>query len=290
MCRVTRRFSNGRFAHGTQTRQLASCQRFHPLQIPLRIQGLHPVFAIGQRHACCFDALGFSSPLLHGRHLLDRNAFAHGGIWMLQGRDWWLMRQSPRSNQQSTLGQGIEELANGLAQLHTTRHARYGRLCNCIEEDGYDWRCLEVITPQHLQRLRKAVIHQHAPGHSHIKVGVHQVLGQRNRRITGNIQWTCGREVVPHGSHFAADAERGHQIIEESVVVVRANQDDELGIKGMNGSPRLFHRAVEGVLILFADRVQPQQRRVRHAQKCALRILKFDLNHASTCAAAGNCA
>ncbi|MPN09777.1 hypothetical protein SDC9_157069 [bioreactor metagenome] len=259
----------GFLAHRAQLIKLAAGHGLHPLQIPFGVERLDPVFAVGQRHASRLHALGFGITLgLRGQAFVG-DEFDHGGIGMLHGGHGRLVRQAAGADQQGAFGQRVQEFADALAERAAASQAGDGGLRDRVHEHRDHRRRLHVVVPQELQRLREAVIHQHAARYRDVEVVVHQMARQCQRLVLGNVQRACGREIVAHGGGLGADAKRRHQLVEEAVVMVGADQHDEFGCELMHEGARRANGRVKRHLVFVVDRVQSEQRRMRHAKKCA---------------------
>ena len=103
------------------------------------------------------------------------------------------------------------------------------------------------VTEKYLQRLNRAVVHVHAGRDRDVDVGVQHRFGEIGGDVGGNVERTGLGAVVADPCRSRADAERRHHAVEHAVVVVRGEDDDELGVVGTHELPGVGEGCVDVV-------------------------------------------
>ncbi|CAD5379623.1 hypothetical protein OF001_U70086 [Pseudomonas sp. OF001] len=209
-------------------------------------------------------------PLLARRALVGRQvaaaahqAFGHARVHLGQLGHRRLVRQAAGGQQQHALVQRTGEVADGLAEQAGALEARQRR--GDRVDEHRDHRATVETTEQQLQRLGESVVDLHAVGHR----GVHPGLQHRGRAGLGQFarygERAGCRAVVADGVGGHADAERRHQVVEEAVVVVRREQDDQLGSEARDALAGALHHGIHLGQHLCSRIDMAHQRRVRQA-------------------------
>jgi hypothetical protein len=134
---------------------------------------------------------------------------------------------------------------------------------------------------QHLQGLRETVIDIHPLGQGHVDLGVQDGPGQRQGGVVVDGQGTGWRVVVANRLGRRPDTERRHHVVEEAVVVVRAEDHDQLGREIGDKGPRVIEGGLDTLARLAGGLGVTHKRRVRHRHEG--RRHEYDSQNCAAC-------
>ena len=180
----------------------------------------------------------------------------------LQGRHRRFVGQPAGPDEQHPLVQAGQVPAEGLAEGADPVH-RGERRGDGVDEERHRRHRVQPAE-EDLQRLHHAVVDLHPQRHREVDPAVQRGLGQPLGDVPGDVERAWGGTEVADRGGREADAELRHQLVEEAVVVVRAEDDDQfrvvLGDELAGGGERGLD--VRGQ---FSRRLRElQQRAVRH--------------------------
>jgi hypothetical protein len=156
--------------------------------------------------------------------------------------------------------------ADGLAE-GTDPGDRRERWGDGVDEER-DRRHRVQPAEEDLQRLHHAVVDLHPQRHREVDAAVERGLGEPFGDVAGHVERARGGSEVADGRGREADAELRHQLVEEAVVVVRAEDDDQFRVVVGDELPGRGERGLHVLGQLSRWVRELQERAVRHRAEC----------------------
>ena len=163
--------------------------------------------------------------------------------------------EATRTDEQGSLVPLREEVSDGLPQGPDPRHGNEG-LRDAVDEDRHD-RAPGDVAQKDLQRLNGPVVELHPPGDRRVKAGVGDVLREVLGDRTRDVQRARLRAVVADRERVEADTERRHDVVEETVVVIRREDYDQFRVVVGNEGPGLGECTLQGLFDIGWRLVEP---------------------------------
>ena len=254
-----------RFADGADAAPVAGFQHVHHAGVPGGIE--RP--PIGR--SCGHVAPGLHHPalargaLLRCRRLAHDDAFAHGGVRIVEGWNRRVVRQAAGANEEDASRIAREMRAHRTTQGRHALDRGDGGRSGGIEKDRQHRRAVEAAEHQ-LQRLRHAVVHGHAARDGGVEFLRDQGTRQFQCFSAGHVHRARRCAVVAYRIGFGADADRRHHLVEKTVEMVRCEQDDQFRPERTRQARRFGESAAQVRIDLPRERIEVQERGVGQAQ------------------------
>ena len=253
------------FADAVHTDPVAAFQKVHDMRVPscvertpVRCAGRH--VAPGLNHPCLARGA-----LFRGCALPHDDAFAHGGIGIVQGRDRWVVRQAAGADVEDAPRVLGEMAAHRATQLHHPRHCRDRRRRRRVDKDRQHRHRLQAVEQQ-LQRLRDAMVHHHAARHRRVETRTDERARKAQCGLSIDSDTARERAVIADRLRLGADADGRHHVVEKPVEMVRREHDDQFGREITRMARHFRERATQVGIGLGWQRVQAQKRGMRQTE------------------------